>query len=177
MNRHKFAEDNIGLLYGYFAKHKIRDEDIKGELALEFWRTIRLYKEGVASLSTYVYKVLDNKMWQIRNYNQAKKRTLSEGSKMYHLDYCLEVNSEPVSMSEIIGDRDKSIEQFECDDVIERLLPQLTEKQQDILKLIYAGYTTTEVAKISNCSRQNVNIQRNRIYKFARNQLYEEMME
>ena len=45
LDKQKFAEDNIGLLYSYFTKHKVHDEDMQASLGLAFWRAVLTYKE------------------------------------------------------------------------------------------------------------------------------------
>ena len=175
--KHRFAEDNIGLLQAYFTKHKIHDEDIQATLGLAFWRAVLTYDDTrEATFSTYAYKVLGWEMYAIIHSQQAQKRILPKGETLWHLEYLTATKDGDKEASELIGCIDESIDQFECDDVVERLLPYLQVNEQKILKLSYAGYKAVEIAKIMGCSRQNISARQKRMHKFVKRVLWKEMM-
>lgn len=177
VDKKKFAEDNIGLLYAYFTKHKIHDEDIKATLGLAFWRAVLTYDDTrEATFSTYAYKVLGWEMYTIIRSQQTQKRTLPKSKTLWHLEYLTATEDGDKEASELIGCVDDNIERFECDDVVERLLPYLQVDEQKILKLSYAGYKAVEIAKMMGCSRQNISARQKRIHNFATRQLWKEMM-
>lgn len=177
LDKQKFAEDNIGLLYSYFTKHKVHDEDMQASLGLAFWRAVLTYKEDKGfTFSTYAYKVLGGEMYTMIRNSQMQKRTLGEGEKIWHFEHITSTNEDDVEASGLIGDCDDSFERFECNDAVERLLPYLQPEEQGIVKLSYAGYKGVEIAKIMGCSRQNVSARQKRIHNFAKRQLWKEMM-
>jgi RNA polymerase sigma factor (sigma-70 family) len=172
---HKFAKDNIALLYAYYKAHKIYDEDLKADLALSYWNAILNYDEnGTSSFSNYLHKVLGRRIFRYVQYNSNVKRTLPEGAKLYNLEYV--VTDDGMELSELIGYEDATFELIECDDVIEHLSSHLPPMQEKILKLVYNGHTHADIAKMTGTSRQNISKHHERIQNFAHRQLYKEMM-
>lgn len=175
---HKFAEDNIPLLYAYYKAHKIYDEDLKGDLALSYWNAILNYDEnGTSSFSNYLHKVLGRRVFRYIQYNSSQKRTFPDGTKVYNFEYKIINNNEETEISDIMGCDDANFDLVECDDVIERLSMCLSPAQEEILRLIYNGHTHADIAEKTNTSRQNISKHHKSIQNFAKRQLYKEMME
>lgn len=173
---HKFAENNIPLLYAYYKAHKIYDEDLKGDLALSYWNAILNFDEnGTSSFSNYLHSVLGRRVFRYIQYNSNKKRKFPEGTKVYNFEYSIADSG--TQISDIIGYDDSDFEIIECDDVIEHLSMYLSPMQGEVLKLIYNGHTHADIAKKMNTSRQNISKHHKNIQNFAKRQLYKEMME
>lgn len=180
MDKEKFAHDNIKLLYAYFHKYKIYDEDEQQDYAYMYWKAICYYFEQgydkrTTAFSSYLYKALNRLFANKQKAKHALKRTLFEGEVMYSLETPL-VKDENYHFSDVVGEYCKDIEQVDCDDVVERLCPQLTPKQARVLQLTYNGYNSAEIGRILGMTKSNANKYQHKTIDFAKRQLWKEMM-
>ena len=114
MDKEKFAHDNIKLLYAYFHKYKIYDEDEQQDYAYMYWKAICYYFEQgydkrATAFSSYLYKALNRLFINKQKAKHALKRTLYEGEVMYSLETPL-VKDENYHFSDVVGEYCKDIE-------------------------------------------------------------------
>lgn len=70
----QFAEDNINLVYKYFALKNVSDEDERAYLMEKYCDCILSYNKSIGAFSTYLYFTLDKYRIYLYNYNHRKCR-------------------------------------------------------------------------------------------------------
>ena len=157
----RLIEDNIGLIYDYFKRHHIWDEDIKQTCMVKICENIDNYDPNKAKLSVYFNMILDSAIANEIRRSNAKMRnvkdnpTISFDAPTYTDDRGVELN-----LYDFLGDSADDIDELEFNLVYTDFIPfvkqNLTERQNYYLDLLLTEHTQSDIIDITGTSKQNV---------------------
>ena len=163
-NQKKLIEDNLSYVFWYFGRHNIKDEDRQQDLLYSLCKCIHLYDPSRGSITTFINAVFSSR--RIALYEHEEK-TYQENLNKVLLrwsDTVLDGN-DPLTLAEIVGNRDYGFDEFESTDLCNRIIEKLKQcpnVTKNDFKVFIAYLTTgnmTEVGKMYGLSRQRVSAQ------------------
>lgn len=155
MNKTQLMEDNIGLMYKYYGKYKVDDDDKRQEIAYAYCKAIKNYgANNKCAISTYVFTAIDNHLHQQHYLRSMQKRTMPED--ITYFSFNQHTKDEDMCYEDVVGSEDKDFDDILIEDIIARIRPKLTKKQLQVFDLLLAGNTRTEVAHKLGSSHQAV---------------------
>lgn len=150
-----FAEKNINLMYHYFHKNNIDDEDDRADLMEYYCYCITKYDESMGKFSTLLYLSLDRYRKRLYNYNH---RLCRHTNDIVSLD--IESDSD-FDWHEKLPSNDEDFEDVElsdvCSNVMERLVKKQTSRSKkiedfELFSMLLDGYTRKEICEKYNLS-------------------------
>lgn len=147
----KLIENNMGLIYTYFAEHHIFDEDMQQDLMMALCKQIHKYDESRGSISLFIYVVLTSAWYKL--YRSQNAKHLIPTCVCVGYDSLISQNNKNAgyTWSEIIPDLHNNIEDTIC----------------------VLSYKEAIQRYISNCTKQNA-VQRKRSVEAFENVLKQE---
>ncbi len=150
-----FAEENINLMYKYFHKNNIDDEDERADLMEYYCYCVTKYDESIGKFSTLLYFSLDRYRRRLYNYNHRLCRHTDDIASLdddYENDF---------DWYEKLPSNDDDFEDVElsdiCSNVMERLVKKQTSRAKkiedcELFSMLLDGYTRKEICEKYNLS-------------------------
>lgn len=163
-NQKKLIEDNLSYIFWYFGRHNIKDEDKQQDLLYSLCKYIHLYDPTRGSITTFINAVFNSR--RITLYEHEEK-TYQENLNKVLLRWSDTIldGHDPLTLADVIGNRDYGFDEFENTDLCNRLIEKLKQCSsitKNDFKIFIAYLTTgnmTEVSKMYGLSRQRVSAQ------------------
>lgn len=158
----KIAEDNIELLYSYWHKRGITDEDDRADLMEYYCRVIEKYDESKGKLSTILYISLDNYRTYLYNYRYKSVRYPKGGTTS--LESATDDDKDYLyNFIEFDSDSFDSIEFLDvCEKVLATLVKQRKNRRKvnnaELFAMLCSGYSRTEIAERYKISAQAISV-------------------
>lgn len=157
----KFVADNHNLIYGYCVKHCLDKEEYYGECALALCYAAQHYDPAKGTFGTYAYLCMGHEIIKTRSFAARKKRSCIKVS----------IDEKPLDrqgyrLEEILPDKLHNDESWLTEKVCyQDAIEALSEKDRELVSLLYNGYSQGEIAKKYGVTRSCINLKVQRIKK------------
>ena len=160
-NQKKLIEDNLPYIFWYFNRHNIFDEDKQQDLLYSLCRFIHLYDASRGNITTFINAVFNSRRISLFEHEEKTYQENLNKVLLRWTDVIID-DHDPLTLADVIGNRECGFDDVETNDVINRLLEKLKKHpkvNEDDLKIFIAYLTTgnmSEVAKMYEVSRQRI---------------------
>lgn len=151
----KMVEDNYGLIYGFMRDRKLETDRFYDSVAIGLMKAVMAYDPKKGTFSSYAYGKMRGEVSCFLREENAKRY----GGTGVKKDGIKAVNV-PIDS----GDNEELLAgtpSFTFDDVelkadLEAAMKHVPAEWMEIVRLVYLGYNTREIAEMKGCSRQNI---------------------
>ena len=149
----KLVEENHDLIYGYAMKHNISVDDYYGVLAMGLCDAAKKFDKSKGSFSTIAYMRMRWMFdWYLQHEGRASKIPDSEV-----FSYNRPTNSESKTFFfEVIGDNFSTDNSMIDDIALNSFVDTLSEKENEVIKLLLDGKSQVDIANMMGVKKQNV---------------------
>lgn len=158
-DREKFAEDNIGLIYGFLDKYHIRYkmDEILDILYIGYTKALNIYDKEKGSFSTIAFECMEKEYF---HYIKYWKSNLRDVTKVVSLNTNVGEDGEEelIDFVKSNDDVDKTVEEKRMLNYIRDLAPEvLTKREQLVFYLyFYKEVPIKDIAKYMGISKQMI---------------------
>ena len=153
-------EDNINLVYGYCAKHKLDVDEYFGVLAEALCTAVRYYDPSKSKLSTYVYQCFGMKLFIDHRNATTRSRDASKNNiSVIPLDIDIQDgDGQPMPLADVISDNNDDTATVDLIDLVEHCIAPYNDRYKRIVWLMIDGYPGYEIAKMVGVSPSYVSV-------------------
>ncbi len=154
-----FAEENINLMYYYFHKNNINDEDDRADLMEYYCYCVTKYDESMGKFSTLLYLSLDRHRKRLYNYNHRLCRYVED---IVSID---KEQENDFDRHEKLPSNNEDFEDIELSDICSNVMGRLAKKQTsrakkiedcELFSMLLDGYTRKEICEKYHISPETV---------------------
>lgn len=168
----QLVEKNHNLIYSFARKNKLDLDEWYDVLALALCRTALFFDATRGKFSTLFYLTANNFVLQIYRRQNAAKRVPMSVCQSLEAITAENDNGSVLTVSDTVVDFDSNFDEYlEIQDVLNRVLDNLSDRNRDIFNAVLDGDTQMEIAKRFGIGQPTVA----RIVKSVRNTIRENL--
>lgn len=152
------VEKNHNLIYGFIHNHKLNVEEYYDILAIAVCKAAKMFDGNKSDFSTYAYNAMKKELYKYWRHINRQKFIPDEMILSYNAEYDNSSNEgRSINLMDYLMDKHSTHDIVIGNMMSEKLISMLKDSEKKVAQYLLIGMQQSEIAKILNCSRQNVN--------------------